>query len=59
MAAIFEKFPKSQHNMLLGYLNLENFNKIAPSVIVKEIEAFLCFRIFGENSKIQNESLYL
>ena len=33
---------------------VENFNEIALSRTVKEIEAILCFSIFGENSKIQN-----
>ena len=32
----------------------ENFDEIALSHTVKEIEANLCFAIFGENSKIQN-----
>ena len=31
-----------------------NFAEIALSRTVKEIEANLCFAIFGENSKIQN-----
>ena len=33
---------------------VENFNEIALSRTVKEIEAILCFAIFGKNSKIQN-----
>ena len=33
---------------------VENFNEIALSRMVKEIEANLCFAIFGKNSKIQN-----
>ena len=33
---------------------VENFNEIALSCKVKEIEANLCFAIFGKNSKIQN-----
>ena len=32
----------------------ENFDEIALSHTVKEIEANLCFAIFGKNSKIQN-----
>ena len=32
----------------------ENFDEIALSRTVKEIEANLCFAIFGQNSKIQN-----
>ena len=32
----------------------ENFDKIALSGTVKEIEANLCFSILGKNSKIQN-----
>ena len=31
-----------------------NFDEIALSGTVKEIEANLCFAIFGKNSKIQN-----
>ena len=33
---------------------VENFDEIALSRTVKEIEANLCFSIFGKNSKIQN-----
>ena len=33
---------------------VENFDEIALSPTVKEIEANLCFGIFGKNSKIQN-----
>ena len=33
---------------------VENFAEIALSRMVKEIEANLCFTIFGKNSKIQN-----
>ena len=33
---------------------IENFDEIALSRTVKEIEAILCFAILGENSKIQN-----
>ena len=32
----------------------ENFDEIALSRMVKEIEANLCFAIFGKNLKIQN-----
>ena len=32
----------------------KNFDEIALSRTVKEIEANLCFAIFGKNSKIQN-----
>ena len=35
-------------------LLVENFDEIALSGTVKEIEANLCFAIFGKNSKIQN-----
>ena len=34
---------------------VENFDEIALSRTVKEIEANLCFAIFGKNSKIQND----
>ena len=33
---------------------VENFDEIAISRTVKQIEANLCFAIFGQNSKIQN-----
>ena len=38
----------------LRYPWVENFDEIALSRTVKEIEANLCFAIFGKNSKIQN-----
>ena len=38
----------------LDTLWVENFDEIALSRTVKEIEAILCFAIFGKNSKIQN-----
>ena len=38
----------------LNTLWVENFDEIALSRTVKEIEANLCFAIFGKNSKIQN-----
>ena len=54
MAAIFREgkiFWKLQRVHLLDTLWIENFNKIALFCTVKEIEANLCFAIFGENSK--------
>ena len=39
---------------LFDTLWLENFDEIALSRTVKEIEANSCFAIFGKNSKIQN-----
>ena len=39
---------------MLKYLWVENFDEIALSRMVKEIEGNLCFSIFGKNSKIQN-----
>ena len=39
---------------MLKYLWVENFDEIALSRMVKEIEANLCFAIFGKNLKIQN-----
>ena len=38
----------------LDTLGVENFDEIALSRTVKEIEANLCFAIFGKNSKNQN-----
>ena len=39
---------------MLRYLWVENFDEIALSRTVKEIEANLCFAIIGQNTKIQN-----
>ena len=38
----------------LDTLWVENFDEITLSHTVKEIEANLCFAIFGKNSKVQN-----
>ena len=38
----------------LDTLWVENFDEIALSCTVKEIEANMCFCIFGKNLKIQN-----
>ena len=57
MAAIFGEgkiFWKLQILHSLDTLWVENFNEIALSRTVKEIEANLCFAIFGKNSNIQN-----
>ena len=43
-------FVKS-HQYTLDTLGVENFDEIALSHTVKEIEANLCFSIFGKNSK--------
>ena len=43
----------------LDTLWVENFDEIALSRTVKEIEAILCFAIFGKNSKIQNGRHFL
>ena len=48
---IFSKFLRIQCSDTLW---VENFDEIALSRTVKEIEANLCFAIFGQNSKIQN-----
>ena len=48
----FLKIGKSRHS--LDTLWVENFDEIALSHTVKEIEGNLCFAIFGKNSKIQN-----
>ena len=57
MAAIFGEgkiFGKLQILRSLDTLCVENFDEIALSRTVKEIEGNLCFAIFGKNSKIQN-----
>ena len=46
-----QKLPRVQCSDTLW---VENFAEIALSHTVKEIEANLCFAIFGKNSKIQN-----
>ena len=38
-------------SILLKYLRIDNCDKITLSCTVKEIEANLCFSIFGKNSK--------
>ena len=48
---IFGKLPKIH---CLDTLWVENFDEIALSCMVQEIEANLCFSIFGKNLKIQN-----
>ena len=45
---------KLQRLHSLDTLWVENFDEMALSRTVKEIEANLCFAIFGKNSKIQN-----
>ena len=57
MAAIFGEgkiFGKLQRVQCSDTLWVENFDEIALSGTVKEIEGNLCFAIFGKNSKIQN-----
>ena len=44
-------FGKLQRLHSLDTLWVENFDEIALSRTVKEIEGNLCFAIFGENSK--------
>ena len=48
------KFFENCHGHFSDTLGDENFDEIALSHTVKEIEANLCFAIFGKNSKIQN-----
>ena len=57
MAAIFGEgkiFGKLKRVHCLDTLWVENFDEITLSRTVKEIEAILCFAIFGKNLKIQN-----
>ena len=57
MAAIFgerKNFFKLPIVHFLATLWVENFDEIALSRTVKEIEGNLCFSIFGKSSKIQN-----
>ena len=58
MIAIFGEgkiFLKLQRVHSFHTLWVENFDKIALSRKVKEIEANLCFAILGKNSIIQND----
>ena len=48
-----ENFLKIARIHFLHTLWVENFDEIALSHTVKEIEGNLCFAIFGKNSKIQ------
>ena len=48
---IFRKLPRVH---FVDTLWVENFDKIALSRTVKEIEVILCFAILGKNLKIQN-----
>ena len=54
MATDFENLPKVSIAYCLDTLVVETFDKITLSVMVKEIEAFLCFATFGKKWKIQN-----
>ena len=57
MTAIFGEgkiFGKLKRVHCLDTLWVENFDEITLSCTVKEIEAILCFAIFGKNPKIQN-----
>ena len=57
MAAIFGKkknFWKLGRGLRRGTLWVKNFDEIALSRTVKEIQAILSFKIFVKNSKIQN-----
>ena len=49
-----ENFLKTAKITFLRYPVGENFDEIALSRTVKEIEANLCFAIFDKNSKIQS-----
>ena len=53
-----ENFLKIANITFLRTLWVENFYEIALSRTVKEIEANLCFAIFGKNSKIQNGRIF-
>ena len=49
-----EIFLKIGKSTFLRYPMGRNFDEIALSCTVKEIEGILCFAVFGKNSKIQN-----
>ena len=48
---MFKKLPRVRCSDTLW---VETFDEITLSCTVKEVEANLCFAIFGKNSKIQN-----
>ena len=48
------KFLENWQEYIPNTLWVENFDEIALSCTVKEIQAILCFSIFGKKSKIQN-----
>ena len=48
------KFFENSKSTFSDTLWVENFDEIALSHMVKEIEANSCFAVFGKNSKIQN-----
>ena len=50
----FENYQITKIVQCSDTLWVENFDEIALSRTVKEIEADWCFAIFGKNSKIQN-----
>ena len=52
---IFLKLPRVQCSDTLW---VENFDEIALSRTVKEIETNLCLAIFGKNSKIQMAAIF-
>ena len=61
MAAIFGEgkiFWKLQILHSLDTLWVENFDEIALSRTVKEIEANLCFAIFGKNFKFKMAAIF-
>ena len=61
MAAIFGEgkiFKKLSRVQCSDTLWVENFDEIALSRTVKEIEANLCFAIFGKNSKFKMAAIF-
>ena len=61
MAAILGEgkiFGKLQRLHSLDTLWVENFDEIALSRTVKEIEGNLCFAIFGKNSKFKMAAIF-
>ena len=61
MAAIFGEgkiFGKLQRVHSSDNLSVENFDEISLSHTVKEIEANLCFAIFGKNLKFKMAGIF-
>ena len=53
-----ENFLKIDKSTVLRYPGVENFDEVTLYCTVKEIEANLCFSIFGRNSKFKMAAIF-